>query len=93
MTWRILPDYCNSDANSKKPYKKNGMCAFFAQLWVNFAQHPDNAPKVCAIEVRADFSIAPAKGETSQSLISSEILHYFFPTESLNACYSVALQH
>jgi hypothetical protein len=31
MTWRILPRHCNSDANSIKTYKKNGICAFIDQ--------------------------------------------------------------
>ena len=64
---------------------------FFRPEEVISAHYFTHAPKPCIIRVRTTFLNAPAEGETGQLLKLTLHMHYFFPTEPLNACYSMGI--
>jgi hypothetical protein len=76
---------------ARKSSQKEQHMLFFRPRRVNTAQFFINAPKLCAIRVHAIYNNAPAKGKTGQVMKLTSPMHYFFPTERFNACYSIAL--
>lgn len=87
--WRILPRYCNHDANYQKSIK-NALNAFF---WLPCILKSLNPDKACAIQVRTDLSYAPAKGVYLLKREKSGDLQNIFSTDGCNACYSGVLKY
>ena len=74
MAWRILPRYCNHDANSQKPIKN----ALNASFWLPSILKSFNQDKTCVIRVRTDLPYAPAKGVYLLKPEKSGDLHNIF---------------